>query len=99
MKKIKFHPIPVKPGDFVYLNYMDFGDKFVLCQAEADVLPGQIVVRGIVHCPAKSWNYSSFVIALNNHGNSKKLFDFSEHSDFDLLSHRKVWKAIWNPHY
>lgn len=104
--KLKFNTIPVKPGDFIYLNYMDFGDKFVLCRAEAgegyfhenkSFKDGdQLLVRGIINNPP-DFDYSNFEIGLNSQVGAKNhLFDFTEHKD----SHpdRKVWITKWNPH-
>lgn len=104
--KLKFNTIPVKPGDFVYLNYMDFGDKFVLCRAEAGEgyfhenksfkNGDQLLVRGIINNPP-DWDYSSFEIGLNSRVGAKNhLFDFTEHKD--SRPDRKVWIAKWNPH-
>ena len=105
MSKFIFNPIPVKAGDFVYLNYMDFGnDNFVLCKAsinqhcnyEEGEIPN-IVVKGIVNLPDKGWDYTPFEIGLNSYqGQKTHLFDFKEHPD--SKPHRKVWIARWNPH-
>lgn len=89
--KYIFNEIPVKPGDFVYLYYMDF-DDYVLCQAKCGSYKGQLIVEGIANF--KEWDYTSFVIGLNSYqGQRSRLFDFTPHKD--SREERKVWIAKW----